>query len=157
MRVIWPRRSRWPRKIFHQNFPTVFVFSRWWFGSLGKPVGRWWFQSFFYFHPYLGKIPILTNIFQRGWNHQLVLCITLPPVIMVSWKIAHLKTINPHLPEAHFPRSHDYGGKSKKLVFSWGKGTPNIMHFNSLDQWCKYVWFWLFDYLQSNIFDSLYI
>ena len=26
-----------------------------------------------YFHPYLGKIPILTNIFQRGWNHQLVL------------------------------------------------------------------------------------
>ena len=26
----------------------------------------------FYFHPYLGKIPNLTNIFQRGWNHQLV-------------------------------------------------------------------------------------
>ena len=24
---------------------------------------RWWFQIFFYFHPYLGKIPILTNIF----------------------------------------------------------------------------------------------
>ena len=24
-----------------------------------------------YVHPYLGKIPILTNIFQRGWNHQL--------------------------------------------------------------------------------------
>ena len=23
-------------------------------------------------YPYLGKIPILTNIFQRGWNHQLV-------------------------------------------------------------------------------------
>ena len=23
------------------------------------------------FHPHLGKIPILTNIFQRGWNHQL--------------------------------------------------------------------------------------
>ena len=29
-----------------------------------------WFQI----HPYLGKIPILTNIFQRGWfNHQPVL------------------------------------------------------------------------------------
>ena len=26
----------------------------------------------FYVHPYLGKIPILTNIFQLGWNHQLV-------------------------------------------------------------------------------------
>ena len=28
----------------------------------------------FYFHPYLGKIPILTNIFQMGWNHQPVEC-----------------------------------------------------------------------------------
>ena len=25
-----------------------------------------------YFHPYLGKILILTNIFQMGSNHQLV-------------------------------------------------------------------------------------
>ena len=24
----------------------------------------------FYFHPYLGKIPILTNIFQKGWHHH---------------------------------------------------------------------------------------
>ena len=30
-------------------------------------------SSIFYFHPYLGKIPILTNIFQRGWKHQLVI------------------------------------------------------------------------------------
>ena len=28
---------------------------------------------FCYFHPYLGKIPILTTIFQMGWNHQLVI------------------------------------------------------------------------------------
>ena len=34
---------------------------------------RWWFQIFFSFHPYLGKIPILTNIFGMGWNHQPVL------------------------------------------------------------------------------------
>ena len=34
--------------------------------------GNWVVGSIiFYFHPYLGKIPILTNIFQRGWNHQL--------------------------------------------------------------------------------------
>ena len=33
---------------------------------------RWWFPTFFNVHPYLGKIPILTNIFQLGWNHQLV-------------------------------------------------------------------------------------
>ena len=29
-------------------------------------LSRWWFQTFFYFHPYLGKIPNLTNIFQMG-------------------------------------------------------------------------------------------
>ena len=44
----------------------------------------WWFQIFFYFHPYLGQIPILTNIFQMGWNHQpeiidlLLVCLCLP-------------------------------------------------------------------------------
>ena len=32
------------------------------------------FKYFCYFQPYLGKIPILTNIFSDGWfNHQLVL------------------------------------------------------------------------------------
>ena len=29
-------------------------------------------SNIFNVHPYLRKIPILTNIFQRGWNHQLV-------------------------------------------------------------------------------------
>ena len=33
---------------------------------------RWWFQRFFIFTPIWGKIPILTNIFQMGRNHQLV-------------------------------------------------------------------------------------
>ena len=29
-------------------------------------------SNIFYFYPQLGKIPILTNIFQMGWfNHQL--------------------------------------------------------------------------------------
>ena len=32
-------------------------------------------SNIFYFHPYLGKIPILTNIFQMGWNHQLEKCV----------------------------------------------------------------------------------
>ena len=33
----------------------------------------WWFQIFFMlYNPHLEKIPILTNIFQTGWNHQLV-------------------------------------------------------------------------------------
>ena len=32
---------------------------------------RWWFHVF-YFHPYLGKWSKLTDIFQMGWNHQVV-------------------------------------------------------------------------------------
>ena len=27
-------------------------------------------SNIFYFHPYLGKISNLTNVFQMGWNHQ---------------------------------------------------------------------------------------
>ena len=34
---------------------------------------RWWFQIFFIFIPILGKWSNLTNIFQMGWNHQLVI------------------------------------------------------------------------------------
>ena len=30
-------------------------------------------SNIFHVHPYLGKVSILTNIFQRGWNHQPVL------------------------------------------------------------------------------------
>ena len=33
-------------------------------------------SNIFYFHHYLGKIPNLTNIFQRGWNHQLEQLVT---------------------------------------------------------------------------------
>ena len=41
-----------------------------WDGKIGFNI---WVvvSNMFYFHPYLGKIPILTNMFQRGGNHQL--------------------------------------------------------------------------------------
>ena len=39
-------------------------------------------SNIFNFHPYLGKIPILANIFQVGWNHQPV---TIDP--STSWDI----------------------------------------------------------------------
>ena len=32
----------------------------------------WWFVHISDFHPYLGKIPILTDIFEMGWNQPLV-------------------------------------------------------------------------------------
>ena len=31
---------------------------------------RWWFSKIIYFHPCLGKISNLTNIYLMGWNHQ---------------------------------------------------------------------------------------
>ncbi len=36
-------------------------------------------SNIFYFHPYLGKISNLTNIFQMGWNHQ-------PVMVLKCWK-----------------------------------------------------------------------
>ena len=40
--------------------------------AINLPKPSWLVVSnIFHFHPYLGKIPILTNIFQRGWHHQL--------------------------------------------------------------------------------------
>ena len=60
-----------------------------WHPSPAIPGGNFWINQinqfilamiiwlvvscFFYFHPYLWKIPILTNIFQGGWNHELVI------------------------------------------------------------------------------------
>ena len=43
-----------------------------WHNLGGSFIPNWVVCSdIFYFHPYLGKIPILTNVFQVGWNHQL--------------------------------------------------------------------------------------
>ena len=39
-------------------------------------------SNIFYFHPYLGKWSNLTNIFQMGWNHQLVH----DGVILPTWR-----------------------------------------------------------------------
>ena len=45
----------------------------------------WWFQTFIYVHPYLGKIPILT-IFQLVWNHHLVIVFWYVVEWMLVWK-----------------------------------------------------------------------
>ncbi len=41
-------------------------------------------SNMFYFHPYLGKIPILAHIFQMGWNHQLVNNVSKIPDVNVN-------------------------------------------------------------------------
>ena len=65
-RVIW--------ETFHQelwHWCASVTMKLWMLKCLSWVKTRWWFQIFYFFHPYLGKIPILTNIFQMGWNHQL--------------------------------------------------------------------------------------
>ena len=77
----WLDPQMWPKRHFRNgpwvNYTIASVYgliqlSAAWL-RLGKIQVNWAVVSnIFYFHPYLGKIPILTNIFQRGWNHQLV-------------------------------------------------------------------------------------
>ena len=62
-----PQNSNSQRNIHHQ--PHHWNIGKKMFIYVCLDISRWWFH-FFYFYPYLGKIPILTNIFQMGWNHQ---------------------------------------------------------------------------------------
>ena len=100
-------------------------------------ITRWWFQIFFYFHPYLGKTPILTNIFQRGWNHQLVS--VLPTNLMtfifeipeLTWNCL-LKDLLVGLPQAT-----SRGAGTRNLCFLFGLG------------WLKFSVLWLWDQIRS--------
>ncbi len=67
---------------WHPRYPRVWRWLSWWSSCrIKKSKGIMPFHTtnynwvvvsnIFYVHPYLGKIPILTNIFHRGWNHQL--------------------------------------------------------------------------------------
>ena len=56
---------------------------------------RWWFQIFFYVQPYLGKISNLTNMFQRGWNHQLEIDLPVSPVLNMFTKEATRRHVHP--------------------------------------------------------------
>ena len=58
-------------------------------------------SNIFYFHHYLGKWSSLTNIFQRGWNHQLVILKneTHSPTPIHAWVQTNIggKTLGPKL------------------------------------------------------------
>ena len=47
------------------GFSGFYEFALFSFWHIFTSKTRWWFQIFFYVHPYLGKIPILTSIFFR--------------------------------------------------------------------------------------------
>ena len=71
-------------------------------------------SNIFHFHPYLGKWSNLTNIFQMGWNHQLV-CV---------WK-QQVKTHGGHLEET----SQTFGASDK--------GTSQNQ---ALQRYCIHLW-----------------
>ena len=61
----------WSAARIQRKVPGEEDWRLWDFERHGNYITRWWFQIFFYVHPYLGKWSNLTNIFQVGWNRQL--------------------------------------------------------------------------------------
>ena len=66
-RVILPTKHHWLSRCRSDGFLDH---HQWWFVIFYLGGG---FKDFLFSPPKLGKIPNLTNIFQLGWNHQLVM------------------------------------------------------------------------------------
>ena len=67
-------------------------------------------SNIFYFYPYLGKIPMLTNIFQTGWNHKLVMMLMILDILVVAMKTL----IRCLIPFLAVPVTLDSPGRNKK-------------------------------------------
>ena len=52
-----------------------------------KLFSRWWFQTCFFFHPYLRKWSNTTNIFQMGWLHCFCVDYTPGSTNIAGWKM----------------------------------------------------------------------
>ena len=96
---------------------------------ISPEFSRWCFQICF-FHPYMGKWSILTNIFQIGWNHQVdsafsssqacstknmtsrILPVTLRLTDIAPWKVGRVSQIRKGFV---FPRSANFLGLLLKL------------------------------------------
>ena len=67
--------TTWNVNLFSSRFDSVFLNQYIFLPSKNRKYHDWVVVSnsfnYLLFSPYLGKIPILTNIFQRGWNHEL--------------------------------------------------------------------------------------
>ena len=74
-------------------------------------------SSIFNFHPYLGKIPILANIFQLGWNHQPANIFRNPG--QFGWKISSWLAVD-MLPENRPKRR--FGSPRAFSIVRWGQG-----------------------------------
>ena len=72
----------------------------------------------FYFHPDLGKIPILTNIFQMGWNHQPAKVLFCVPV--------KLRRDKSHSVSHVWLRLHDMSGARPDLAGNHGESPQGL-------------------------------
>ena len=102
-------------------------------------LSRWWFRICLIFTPTWGmKIPILTNIFQVGWNHQLVIMLVLVVLLAILIGIS-VNQPKPWADEGWHTMLHlmiwwlEYVHFSKKSYGCWTKNRgepPQIIHFN---------------------------
>ena len=99
-------------------------------------------SNMFDFHPYLGRWSNLTNIFQRGWNHQLV---NISRLYHLDRKFRSWETIPLEIPKCalyekwiSYPRKTDPKMKNP-LVFFWGfdacRRSIIYMDFSDPDLW----------------------
>ena len=108
-------------------------------------------SNIFYFHPCLGKMSNLTNIFQMGWNHQLISVFWKNPVFWLSealgessqkncrgdWKIAGFL-----LDQIHKPHKVQWNGETAE-VSVYLADMQNWYHPNwcsKLMQICLFGW-----------------
>ena len=110
-------------------------------------------SNIFYFHPYLGKIPILTNIFQRGWNHQLLLhllCYSsfregIEPAATIKhfcqakwrwnsqWKHPHFRSLCPLWSGRKLSKNRSFS----RIMTSCDWGTPTIVAYSCISCWLQ--------------------
>ena len=98
-------------------------------------------SNMFYFHPYLGKISILTNIFQMGWNHQPVILMW---VVYIFWSGSsmgwwNLKVSSEVLPRRAAHLFQDGDGSVSREEFQrglqFGSGIPRPSGVRSGSEW----------------------
>ncbi len=137
----WPKKSAtfWIENFTGFSIPTsvprvffVWVPSR-------RCYLRWWQLKYFWnIHPYLGKIPILTNSFQRGWKHQLVIYIEeskdIFKIYLSTWGIIPLSkwsitvvTVSPLPLPNGLSTAYKWGWSDHHLHHPLGSHPPSIL------------------------------
>ena len=138
-----------------RKYPATDIFDAWLLSSCQKfrwRFGKNWrrdlrlrhylgdgFNYFFNFHPYLGKIPILTHIFQMGWfNHQQVILHAIFRYVLPFQRFQRQNfSLKPAVGEnptlRAFVRPARRGRTSPPLVM-WKRMVP----WPSLGSWCRW-------------------